>query len=783
MKGAWASLVAILACAPAQAETVAVRAGEHDGFTRIVVDLPEGTGWALGRSEAGYELRLDRRDVDFDLRRAFAPIQRDRIADMVPAPGGGRLTLVVTCECHAAAFATASGGVAVDVRTGPPGPGAAYEEPLAPFPGPVQEGARPSLLPAPGAGDAAPPASASLLPTGGQDQPDGSPAAPPPAALAGSPGPSVRPVRILPLGRDVALPDRDFAVVGEGFAPARPDPLADIKAQAQGLLLEQLSRAASQGLVNVDLSPPAATGTGEGADTSIADPSPLPDTPGMAEPIRVRTSVEATPGGAGEDPARTAEGETCPPEDSFALATWAGDAMPTSQIAEARRALLGEFDAPDPEAVRTLARLYIALSMGPEAMATLRAFGQEDDILFAMARILEGQPVDHPDLFARFADCKGSVALWAALAAPDPAAVPVFDTEAILRGFQSYPDAVRRALAPDLATFFLERGDHEAVRVLKNALSRTVPENLAVAELIEARLAQAEGRPEPDPAVDALALSNDPLSPQATLSVIERRLAAGQVVPERLASHAEALASANAGTPLSAELAAAAALSWASLSAFPEAQETLDRSLPDLGPELRVRVLTLYARMLTEKADDASFLGQFFSRRAWMAADTIGAKGSLQVARRLSDLGFDAEAVSLVGDSVAAEETAQLVLARGYLSLGMPDAGASPMSGLTEEALVARARAAERAGKAEEAIDGLAAAGMQEAASMTAWRAGAWTRAEALGSGLKRRALELSAPPDTSPDEAAPLAAAEALIERSRDLRGVFDKVLAQQGS
>ncbi len=778
MKGAWASLVVTLACAPAQAETLAVRSGEHDGFTRIVVDLPEGTGWALGRSDSGYELRLDRRDVDFDLRRAFAPIPRDRIADMVPAPGGGRLMLVVPCECHAAAFATASGAVAVDVRTGAPGAGAAHEDPLAPFPDTVQQGAAPPPLPTGGAGDPAPAASASLLPTGGQARPDG-----PQASPEGFSRPAIPPVQVLPLGRPAALPDPDFALAGDTFAPARSDRMEDLKAEAQGLLLEQLSRAASQGLVHVDLNLPPANGAGEDADKTIADSPPLPDMFGTAEPLRVRTSVETVPDGSNDSPPQTAEGQACPPESSFALASWTTEALAASQIADARTALLGEFDRPDPDAVRALARLYIALSMGPEAIATLRAFDQEDEILFAMARILEGQAVDHPETFAGFADCEGPVALWAALAAPEPGAVPVFDTEAILSGFQSYPDAVRRALAPDLVTFFLERGDHEAVRILSNAMSRTVPENLAVAELIEARLAQAEGRPDPDPTVDALVLSNDPLAPQATLSVIEARLAAGQVVPERLASHAEALAFANAGTPVSAELAAAAALSWASLGAFPQAQETLDRSLADLGPELRVRALTRYARMLTEKADDASFLRQYFSRREWMAAATIGAQGSLQVARRLSDLGFDAEAVSLVTDSVASEETAQVVLARGYLALGLPGAGSPPPSGLPAEALVARARADERAGKAEVAIDELAAAGMQEEASLTAWRAGSWDRAESLVSGVRRRALDLSAAPDARPDEAAPLAAAQALIERSRDLRGVFDEVLARQGS
>ncbi|MCX7890033.1 MAG: hypothetical protein N2422_09975, partial [Rhodobacteraceae bacterium] len=93
----------LLAAVSARAETVAVRSGEHDGFTRIVVNLGAPAAWRLDRSETGYELAVDRPDLDFDLSRAFDLIARNRVADLAPAGGPGRLAVTLGCDCHAEA--------------------------------------------------------------------------------------------------------------------------------------------------------------------------------------------------------------------------------------------------------------------------------------------------------------------------------------------------------------------------------------------------------------------------------------------------------------------------------------------------------------------------------------------------------------------------------------------------------------------------------------------------------------------------------------------------------
>ena len=53
---------------PALAETASIRSGEHDGFTRLVVELPSASGWTLGRTPMGYGFlagRPGRHPLDF----------------------------------------------------------------------------------------------------------------------------------------------------------------------------------------------------------------------------------------------------------------------------------------------------------------------------------------------------------------------------------------------------------------------------------------------------------------------------------------------------------------------------------------------------------------------------------------------------------------------------------------------------------------------------------------------------------------------------------------------
>ncbi|MDR0807837.1 MAG: hypothetical protein LBE86_01690 [Gemmobacter sp.] len=119
-------------CLPslAGAQTAVVRSGEHDNFSRLVVNLPSPSPWQFGRIADGYELRIDRPDLSFDLGQVFTRIPRTRLAAVAPVPGRSALAISFACACHAVAFEFRPGILVVDLRSGLPDADSAFETPL-----------------------------------------------------------------------------------------------------------------------------------------------------------------------------------------------------------------------------------------------------------------------------------------------------------------------------------------------------------------------------------------------------------------------------------------------------------------------------------------------------------------------------------------------------------------------------------------------------------------------------------------------------------------------------
>ncbi len=110
---------ALLAGTGAFAETLRLRSGEHDGFSRIVITGGPSSGWTLRRGTEGYVFRSGRAGENYNLAGVFDLIPRDRIADLRHRADGA-LDIILGCDCHATAFATGSGAIAIDIADGPP---------------------------------------------------------------------------------------------------------------------------------------------------------------------------------------------------------------------------------------------------------------------------------------------------------------------------------------------------------------------------------------------------------------------------------------------------------------------------------------------------------------------------------------------------------------------------------------------------------------------------------------------------------------------------------------
>lgn len=767
----WLVTICVVWAASAQAETVALRSGEHDGFTRIVVDAGVDVDWALGRDDRGYVLRLAGAAISFDISQVFRAITRDRIAGLAAPSGRGELHLAVTCACHAAAFRTQAGSIVIDIRNGPP-------DPAGPF-----ESALPPVAPRTGPDAASQPPADAASTAGVDDADDALPASARSGTVANAH--SGLPPPILPLG----LGGRPGAVADSGGKTLLPDPAltsTDRVTAAQSVLLDQFARAAAQGLIDVDDHSGLVRPATEHPQAAPVSPNPpdLPEPDDTGDRVRIDTSLDRALAAAAPPRPVTDEGEICPDEQLFALHEWTDDRPAALQIAQGRSNLVGEFDRPDPVAVQTLARLYLSLSFGAEAAAVLQEFDEATGaavVLNGMAQLMDGDAQGNPGEFAQWSDCANAVAFWSMLSGSNR--VGEAGRKAALRTFALYPPAVQAQVGTRLSRAFLDAGDGEGARVIANTLARSGAMAGPAGSVVGLAIGLSDGEPPSDSeaAVD-LALSNDPLAPEATLSVIRGQLVAGLPVSEALAAHAEALAFSMQGEAAGDGLAGAAALGFASAGAFDKGQEIFLALQDRLGEPVLVADLSDYALMLADGADDATFLRLVFGTSEAFERVPLHIEAWLALAQRLSSLGFHDAAAGLA--AVHDPASARPHLVQAHLQRG--DAAAALATVAPGDAPALQAQVSAMAGDYAAAVATLEQSGQQGLAAELALQGGLWGAAAALADGKRKAAIDALMAPATLPGGEGlrtSLAATRAILERASRRRDAVDTLISGAGS
>lgn len=581
----------LLVAAPAAAQ-VRVISGEHDGFTRVVLQGPGLAGWQVVRRTTGYEVRL-RTPVRIDLSRAFDVIGRQRVRGLAPLATGNGLAMTIGCACHAIPFELEPGVIVIDVRDGAPPEGSSFEL--------AADGQR--LAP--------------LVPV-----------------TFGPPRPRPRPVQAWNWVRDTMRPAPSYDPV-----PDLPGPAA---AALRAALLEQLGRGVAEGVVDpVSRVPAAPDGAAPQQGTSVW----LGDLPGLTAHLQ-------------RDPSDlTAKGGACLPDEEVALDHWGQDGVPVHvQMADAMATLLGEFDRPDPDAVRKAVRLRLWLGFGAEAALMLDSLGSDlpdAAALRAMARIVDGLPA--PDsAFLDMESCGGAAALWAVLATPERR-LPATDIASVQRAFSALPPHLRQHLGPTLVRHFLDAGQEPVAQTLRMAMARTEPEGAV--QLVDADLALAEGDAEAAEAVAEALTAEAGSDRRATLfSLIEARAALkAPVSPDELtaveAFHTEAPDAESGRAVILAR-----ALAGDFDTAFALAADA-PRGASDLWP------------ILSEKGPDSAVIAHAIAPPA-EGLQAIPAEIRRALGERLLALGFSDAALGWVADLPDVEFAARIELARG-------DAGAA----------------------------------------------------------------------------------------------------------
>jgi hypothetical protein len=683
-------ILLLLAAGAARAETVAIVSGEHEGFSRIVLDLSQPTPWQFGRTPDGYELRLDREDIRFDLRQVFAMIPRTRLAAIWADPESGDLQLGIGCACHAMPFEFRDDILVIDIKDGPPPPGSSFELAL----------------------------SGSAMPE-----------------LAGRvpPRPRARPAAAMPNDADWARLFRDAQVPVVALPPAEMQ-------QMREDLLEQLSRSASQGLVDMALPLDRPT------EGNPEDQGDRPQGPSIQDHV----SSSFGPGIAvlsarDPEPDLTPQGDICIEDTRLDMVTWADDRPFTEQLAETRAAALGEFDRPDPGMVERQTRLLLYFGFGAEARETLQAFAVQppDAALWeTMGFIVDGDAVAPDNPFAGQADCDTNAALWAVLSRPDLKLSDRPRTAAVLRAFSALPLGLRRQLGPGLAERFLSIDDVASARSVRDAILRAPGDPGDAAQLAEARIDLHDGRPDEAVArIEEVAADSGPMLPQALIDLVQAQLAQGAPVDPETVAALSALVQEQGDGPLGPELRRAEGLALASGGDFASAFAISATGDPGFDAELWP--------LLAMVGPDSALLAQAVLPRD--AVPATDAATATTIAGRLIDLGFpDAGLAWLppVGDDAGR----RLLAARAELARRDARAALRILAGATgAEAEILRAQAQVQLGDPVGASSAFAAAGDDAAAERALWQGQDWAAVASLEADPVLSAAAALALPDPEP--------------------------------
>lgn len=612
---------------PAQARDIAVRSGEHDGFTRLVVYLDQQDTFEISNTDDGYLLAMPSGVTGFDLSRAFDLIDRARIQDLSPTDDG-ELTIQLGCDCHLKEFRLSTGELVIDIVDGP-------------------------------------------NPASGQE--------PEPISVAN--------ISATPVGQQRAsLPLFNPSEMTSELTEAREEPSEDALIDAttatnetpkvdRQALLTQLSRAASQGLIEANITPPDIPQITAPPDTEEEKPKPTPQH-APEQHVRMQTAVEQARAGQSNDDYPASADHACLPDEQFDIARWGGYRPETNTPIFESASYLGEFDRPNQELLVSHIRRNVYMTFGLEALQLLDNYGDnlgDGTILRMMAEVVEyGEASSHTHWTSQLI-CNTRGALWATLA--QPTLQGRINTNAVLRSFSELPPHLRTHLAPVLARKFLNSGRIEVAVEVRNIAARSGRPPSGEETILDAKIDLANGQPEKAEQELTETIQTALTQTQPAISaLIESKLQNGTGISDHELSLLASVAFEREGSEEGDALQRLHTRALLHMGRFASAFELMDKSTnPDA-------LLEDAGRYLVELGSDAEFLTYTLTRNDWAR---VSAWVKLEMAKRLSELGFHEHARRhvLSGD-VAPTRSAREFLAKLALLQGKPKVAIGYLAGL-----------------------------------------------------------------------------------------------------
>lgn len=619
---------------PALARDVAVRSGEHEAFTRLVFYLKPADKFEISKTKEGYLLSLSPDVTGYNLSRAFDLIGRTRVRTLTPTKSGA-LDIQKGCDCHIKELRLSTGELVLDIVDGPdPNNIPSTTSRSFPVPRTMNVDQQRATLPLLNA------AAEQSEMIDNQDKPSG-------------------------------------ASATENSGTVSETPQLDKQE-----LLSQLSRAASQGLIDANINPPDILRNADPADTTepTLETKLIPHSP--EHQVRMQTAVEqarADHFGGGE-PASTSQ--PCLPDQQFDIARWGVYTSEVNAPVFESSNFLGEFDRPDMDRLVSHIRQKIYMTFGLEALQLMENYGDDmgdGAVLRMMAEVVEfGEAKSHADWDSQLT-CNTRGAMWAALA--QPTIEDKINTKAILRSFSELPPHLRSHLAPILARKFLNSGRVGTAVEIRNIATRSALAPSGAASVMDADIDIAEGKVEKGEQrlTDMIQEDHSQTQP-AILALIKSKLQNDRGISDHELTLLASVAFEHKESRAGDELRQLHIRALFHMGRFAQAFELLDN--PPNG-SIQAKHLDDAGSYLVSLGSDAEFLIYLLTRTDW---GTTSAEVRLMMAERLRTLGFPEHARRLVlsGDDTPSR-TAREFLAEVALAQDKPKVALGYLTGLTSD--------------------------------------------------------------------------------------------------
>ncbi|MEM9575674.1 MAG: hypothetical protein AAF999_01530 [Pseudomonadota bacterium] len=678
--------------APAGAEPIVVRSGEHETFTRIVLPLPEDAIWQLQNEPGNSQVILANHDAGFDLSLAFEIIPRTRLSAMLAQDSV--LELQLACDCPVTAFVEQGDFLVIDIGDG----------------GDLPFAERPAVQPPQELVTTAPPvsefSSGQLL--WRQDRPEQEVQSPVEV-------PATEPVA-------ESLPDDQIA-----------EP--DLVLETQTRLLEAFADAASRGVLDPvqPLPEPAQEVEINEPEVDIFDSSEQFDDEALAATgnIRVTNSKDIPHDNTLADLALS--GATCLDPKRVDVGSWSTDQPFNSQLGVLHRELYDEVGEIETEKVVELTRFYLHYGFGAEAR---QALSLVPDLtlrfpeLFDLANILEYGFAKNPRSLHRFADCNSDVSLWAFLAAEDFPNDNAVDTMAVLRALQNLPSHLRYIFGPVVSEKLLERGEAESANLALRSFETLLEHSGKPPKIAQAQAKLMTGDNKEAKADFGEIINEDtPDAPEALIRLIQKLVDDDQPVPADIALLAESFSFELQNTQLGDEMLRASVLASTQSGQFEKSFAILEQQEIPFEQETRMELTSHLFAEVTDKTTDAEFVSTYFTRFPPLS-QFVSNGVKVGLADRLLAMGFtdEADAISSSFPTGYVADDLRVLRAGILLDQQQYQDALKQLEGLEDgDTAELRAEILERLGNNEDAARLFDAADMPERAVSSRWLSSNWS--------------------------------------------------------